>query len=145
MMHTYILSRGWRLKGQKWEKTYFRTARQFKYDFVGWFCCYQCSTLFKCDSYFSAEAFLITLNCPRFCFYYVLFSFNFSHVTPVAGWILRKDIFKSKSASSILQALSYRFCPLQLINPSKLVIFKKSKSRIALLVHDAWGLFANGS
>jgi len=37
--------------------------------------------------------------------------------------------FKPKSASSILRALSCRFCRLQLSNPSKLVISKKSKSR----------------
>jgi len=49
--------------------------------------------------------------------------------------------FKPKSASLILQALSYRFCRLRLSNPSKLVISKKWKSRIALLVHNAWGLF----
>jgi len=52
---------------------------------------------------------------------------------------------KPKSASSILQALSCRLCLLQLSNPSKLVISKKPKSRIALIVHNAWGLFPGGS
>jgi len=49
--------------------------------------------------------------------------------------------FKPKSASSIVKALSCRFCRLKLSNRSKLVISKKWKSRIALLVHNAWGLF----
>ena len=48
---------------------------------------------------------------------------------------------KTKSASSILQALSCWFSRLQFSNPSKLVLSKKSKSRIALLVHNAWGFF----
>ena len=52
--------------------------------------------------------------------------------------------FKLKSASLILQALSCQFCLLQLCDPSKLVISKKWKSRIALLVHYAWGVFPDG-
>jgi len=54
--------------------------------------------------------------------------------------------FKPKSASSILplQALSWQFCGSKLSNPSKLVISKKRKSRIALLVHNAWRLFSDG-
>jgi len=51
---------------------------------------------------------------------------------------------KSKSASSILQALSCQFCRLQLNNPSKLVISKKWKSRIALHVHLNLGFFQMG-
>jgi len=50
--------------------------------------------------------------------------------------------FKPKSASSILQALSCRFCRFRkLSNQSKFVISKKSMSRIALLVHLIWGFF----
>jgi len=52
--------------------------------------------------------------------------------------------FNPKSASSILQALSCRFCRLKLSNPSKFVISKVWKWRIALLVHNARGLFPDG-
>jgi len=52
--------------------------------------------------------------------------------------------FKPGSASSILQAFYFRYCLLYLINPSKLVVSKKLKSRIALLVHNAQGLFFDG-
>jgi len=57
---------------------------------------------------------------------------------------LTRGNLKPKSASSILQALSCRFCRLQLSNPSKLVISKKWKSRIALHVQNDWGRFSNG-
>jgi len=57
---------------------------------------------------------------------------------------LTKGKFKPKSASSILQALSCRFCQWQLSNPSKLAISKKWKSRIALLVHNVWVIFSDG-
>ena len=56
-----------------------------------------------------------------------------------------KRKFKPKSASSILQALSCRFCWLKLSNPSKLVISKKWKSRISLLVHKASEIFSDRS
>jgi hypothetical protein len=51
---------------------------------------------------------------------------------------------KPKSAGSNLQALSCRFCRLQLSNPSKLVISKKWKSRIALILHNAWVFSPDG-
>jgi len=50
---------------------------------------------------------------------------------------------KHRPASSILQALSCRFCRLKLSNPSKLVISKKWKLRIALLVHNSQELFSD--
>jgi len=49
--------------------------------------------------------------------------------------------FQHKSAGSILQALSCRFCRLKLSNPSKLMISKKWKSRIVLLVTKCLGAF----
>ena len=52
--------------------------------------------------------------------------------------------FKPRSAGSILQAFYYRSYLLHLSNPSKLVISKKWKSRIALLVHNALGLCSDG-
>jgi len=53
--------------------------------------------------------------------------------------------FKPGSASSILQAFYYRVCLVHLSIPSKLVISKKWKPKIALLVHNARWLFSDGS
>jgi len=51
---------------------------------------------------------------------------------------------KPKSASSILQDLSFWFCRLQLSKSSELVISKKLKSRIAVLVHSIGSSFQMG-
>jgi len=56
-----------------------------------------------------------------------------------ASMAFTRGTSKPKSANLILQALSCRFFRLQLSNPSKLVISKKWKTRIALRVHNAWG------
>jgi len=50
----------------------------------------------------------------------------------------------SKSASSILQTLSCRFCLLKLSNPSKLVISKKMETKDRFTCTQCWGLFTNG-
>ena len=50
----------------------------------------------------------------------------------------------SKSASSILQTLSCRFCLLKLSNPSKLVISKKMEIKDRFTCTQCWGLFTNG-
>ena len=64
--------------------------------------------------------------------------------TPVAGCILREDILSPNLQAQFCELYPADFCPLQWSNPSNLVIFKKWKSRIALLVHNAWRLYSNG-
>jgi hypothetical protein len=52
-----------------------------------------------------------------------------------------EEILKPKSASSILQALSCRFCRLQLSTPSKLVISKKNGNQGSLYLYIPLGCF----
>jgi len=80
-------ARGWKLKGRESRKINFWTALEFNDDFASRIRRYRCSTLFKYDSYLSAEEFFDWIEWPE-VFVQVSYIFlTFSTTTISRFWI----------------------------------------------------------